>query len=141
MNALWEVLDSIYAQRDEVEGHLSNLEYEEFALENKFVKEDEEAALQDQKRQQKWLDNVQKEIDELEKEMKALEENEFGDVEAANVEAHKAIKQLLEPLYNDRGGLTKQIEGFIAEQEKQQKEKEKKEQARKDKAIADEKAA
>jgi hypothetical protein len=50
----------------DVESHLSNLEYDEFAMENRFAQEDEQAAMDDQRRQQEWFDEVDGEFKALE---------------------------------------------------------------------------
>lgn len=46
----------------DVESHISNLEYDEFAMENRFAQEDEQAAMADQNRQQEWFDEVNGEL-------------------------------------------------------------------------------
>jgi hypothetical protein len=49
----------------EVESHVSNLEYDEFAMENRFAQEDEQAAMDDQNRQQAWFDEVNEEFNNV----------------------------------------------------------------------------
>ena len=130
---LWNMLDSLHAQLYDVESHISNLEYDEFAMENRFAQEDEQAAMDDQMRQQEWLDEVNGEVEALEQELNGLKDDS-GEFTEGNDQLGGQLQDRLDDLIKERDGIADEIAKFIQAQTEQKELQAKKEKERAEKA-------
>lgn len=122
------MLDTLHSQLYDVDMHIGNLEFNEFAMENRFAQEDEQAALEDQARQQGWFDEVKADIEAIEQELEDLKVN--GEIPADSEQEAGALRQQLEGLVQERDGIQEQIDAFAAEMKRQQEAQEQKERER-----------
>lgn len=64
-NLLWDMLEDLNNQLMDIQYQISDLEYNEFALKNRFAAEDEAAAQEDINRKQQWLEEVKTDFDAI----------------------------------------------------------------------------
>lgn len=71
---LWDLLDSLYLQLDAIQVQISDLEYDEFVLKQRFASEDADAAQEDLERHRAWAKEAGEDADALAEERDALKD-------------------------------------------------------------------
>jgi len=73
---LWDLLDSLYLQKDAIQVQISDLEYDQFVLNQRFASEDADAAQEDLERHRAWAQEAGEDADALAEERDALKDEE-----------------------------------------------------------------
>jgi hypothetical protein len=114
-NRLWNMLDSLNEQLVVVQEEISNLEFDQFVLKNRFAAEDEAAAQADLDRQRGWLEDAEAVVTELEGARDALKQAD-GTVQAADQAEFDRLDGQVRDAKTERDGLQGAVEGFEADQ-------------------------
>lgn len=72
---LWDLLDSLYLQLDAIQVQISDLEYDQFVLNQRFASEDADAAQEDLERHRAWAKEAGEDADALAEQRDALKDD------------------------------------------------------------------
>jgi chromosome segregation ATPase len=133
---LWDMLYDLNNQLVDIQYQISDLEYNEFALKNRFAAEDESAAQEDLDRQRAWFEEAGADLTALKAEQDALKDA-AGTI--SDQTEYDRLGGLMQGLQQEKDELEGALQEFTDELQRKRDEQEANENARREAAEQEEK--